>query len=327
MDPVGVDLEDGEEPIHLGGDGVDDFGVVRAPVLGARIIKLEYVPYSFRSITMSFQLQYVSDIHLEMHDKHNEGQITPHMFVQPAAPYLALCGDIGIPELKAYERFLEYCSQGWKDVFVIAGNHEFYTYRCRVKQDIATKTSLIESICKKFPNVHFLNCGTFDIAETNLRILGCTLWSDTSMGDRFKILMGMNDARQIYWKGDEPFLPEHMTSIHFQHKAWLQEQVEKAKEQNVRLIVLTHYLPSYDLIAEKYQGHPLNMCFASECEDLFQNPVEAWICGHSHTGIVKNMKGVLCCMNPFGYPGEKVDTRNMRKVLELPVLTNPPKEV
>lgn len=267
---------------------------------------------------MTFQLQYVSDVHLEMHDKHNEGQITPHMFVQPAAPYLALCGDIGIPELKAYERFLQYCSQGWKEVFLLPGNHEFYNYRVREKHDMPTKTALLESLCAKFPNVHFLNCRSFDLPDTSIRLLGCTLWSDTSMGDRYKILMGMNDAKQIYWEGNEPFLPEQMTMLHIEQKAWLEEQIQKAATEKIRLVVLSHYLPSYELIAEKYKGNPLNMCFASECEDLMKPPVEAWICGHSHTGVVKNIKGVVCCMNPYGYPGERVETRNMRNVLELP---------
>jgi hypothetical protein len=37
-------LEAGEDPTVLGGDGVVASGEARAPVLGARIIKLEYVP-------------------------------------------------------------------------------------------------------------------------------------------------------------------------------------------------------------------------------------------------------------------------------------------
>ena len=77
---------------------------------------------------MTFSMQYVSDIHLEMHDKYNEGVITPSMFLKPSAPYLALCGDIGIPELKAYDVFLGWCSNNYEKVFLIAGNHEYYNY-------------------------------------------------------------------------------------------------------------------------------------------------------------------------------------------------------
>ena len=266
---------------------------------------------------MSFQLQYISDIHLEHHDKNNEGYLVPSMFLKPSASYLALCGDIGNPDLPTYEALLRWCSKSYKLVFLVAGNHEFYNYRSSQKSDMDTRLQKIRTMCSAYNNIIFLNRDTYYLPEYNLRILGCTLWSDTSSGDEEKIIMYMNDARNILVDGETPFLPTKMTELHHIDRDWINDELAKAREKNESVIVLTHYLPSYQLIHEKYQGHPLNMCFASNCEDLLQEPVKVWICGHSHTGMKVNLFGVQCLMNPYGYPGERVETRKRDEVVIL----------
>ena len=266
---------------------------------------------------MKFSIQYVSDIHLEHHDKYNEGQITPHMFVKPSAPYLALCGDIGIPELKAYETFLQWCSNNWEKVFLVAGNHEYYTYRCPTKNDMQFKKQKIRDLVTKYPNLYFLDCDSHYLQEYNVRILGCTFWSDMSGLDEKYILQGMNDSKQIYLSGAKPALPRDFTAIHCSEKEWIQKEIESARKANESVFILTHYLPSYKLIAEKYKDNPLNLCFASHCEDLLKAPVKGWLCGHSHTGVTIQIQDVLCSLNPYGYTGERVETRDRTKVITL----------
>lgn len=266
---------------------------------------------------MTFNLQYVSDIHLEAHDKRDTGAISPEMFIKPSAPYLALCGDIGIPDLKSYNAFLEWCSNNWEQVFLIAGNHEYYNFRCKEKSDMAAKKRKILEIVAKYSNIVFLDCSSYYVQHHNLRILGCTLWSDTSIGDRIKILTYMNDGRSIRYQGEDPLLPEMMTALHLDHYEWLYDEIEEAKKRNEKVLVLTHYMPSFQLVAKKYEDNPLNMCFASDCEELMAPPVKAWICGHSHTAVKKEIQGVLCLMNPFGYPGERVESKSREAVLEL----------
>ena len=266
---------------------------------------------------MGFTIQYISDIHLEMHDKDNEGYIIPSMFLKPSAPYLALCGDIGIPGLNAYEAFLSWCSKSWKHVFLIAGNHEFYNYRTPQKADIPTRIQLIEQIVSKYPNVHFLNNSSYMLEADNLRILGTTLWSDTSSGDERQMLLYMNDFRSIFLKDAENLHPYDVYDMYIKNREWLSKEIQDAKERGEEVLVLTHHLPTEKLIHEKYKSHPLNMCFASNCEELIQVPVKGWICGHSHTGVRLELNGVKCVMNPYGYPGEKSETRNREAVLSF----------
>jgi len=266
---------------------------------------------------MTFQIQYASDFHLEHHDKRNDGYLIPSMFLKPSAPYLALCGDIGNPDLIAYGALLGWCSRSWKEVFMVAGNHEFYNYRSEKPSDIPTRLAKMREICSHYKNVHFLDCDSYLLPEHNLRILGCTLWSDTSIGDEKAILTYMNDARNILYEKEVHLHPSLMANLHFQHKEWLFHGIQKAKETNEDVLVLTHYLPTFKLIHQKYADNPMNMCFASDCEDLIQPPVKAWICGHSHTGVHLEMNGVKCAMNPHGYPGERNETRNPQAVLSL----------
>jgi len=262
-------------------------------------------------------IQYISDIHLEFHDKHNKGALQPDMFVKPVAPYLVLAGDIGIPELKAYETFLHWCSQHWKQVFLIAGNHEFYNVRCPVKSDIATKKTQLKKLCEAYSNVHFLDCSSVYLPEHNLRILGCTLWSEIPECLSEKVITYMNDARQIQVQKDVPFTPWAMTEQHQKEKQWLNQEIHKCELTNERCLVITHYLPSFSLIHETYQGHFLNACFASDCDDLFRPPVVAWIAGHTHTGMKKFIHGIPCVVNPYGYPTEQVETRDREATLQI----------
>jgi hypothetical protein len=261
--------------------------------------------------------QYVSDIHLEFHDKRNTGSLSPEMFVKPVAPYLVLAGDIGIPELQSYKVFLEWCSQNWKEIFLIAGNHEFYNVRCPVKTDMASKKHQIKTICDGLPNIRFLDCSSVYFPEINLRILGCTLWSDIPDPVKKEALLLMNDSRQILYEKDTPLTPRSFSELHAREKEWLSQEIDKCKQNNERCFVITHYLPSFFLIHEKYQGHTLNVCFASESDDLFRPPVVAWICGHTHTGMKKSIHGIPVLLNPFGYPHEIVETRDRAAVLEI----------
>lgn len=263
------------------------------------------------------KFQYISDIHLEFYDTNNTGSFFPNSYLHPIAPYLVLAGDIGIPELKSYRIFLEWCSSRWKHIFLVAGNHEYYTYRCSTKSDMKTKQALIQEICSEFSNIHFLNCDSFYLQEEGIRILGCTLWSDIPEAKLGKAIAYMNDTRFIVEKDNIFITPQRVSELHKEEKTWLENQILQCQQNKEECLVITHHLPSFSLIHEKYKAHPLNVCFASECESLIHSPVKGWICGHSHTAMEITIHDVPCRLNPYGYPGEIVETRNKMSVLEI----------
>lgn len=235
---------------------------------------------------MKFQL--VSDIHLEMGKPY---------YIPVKAPYLLLAGDIGYPESKAYKEFMEYISKKFEKVFFIAGNHEFYCNKKKitpngVQSDLEDKISSMEEISKKISNVHFLNNSYYDLED--IRIVGSTLWSDIDPD-----APSINDQHQL--------VGIDTVKIHKESVEYLEKVIN---ESDRKVLVMTHHLPSYEMVMEKYRGNfwkKYNTHFYSNVDHLFKKPVCAWVCGHSHGFLKKEINGIPCYMNAFGYPTEKCE--------------------
>lgn len=264
----------------------------------------------------TFRLQYVSDLHLEFHDRHNHGNIPCEMFVKPSAEYLALCGDIGWPEKAALATFLSWCSRNFKEVYWVPGNHEFYTKSLEKRSTVAEKIEMCEKLCDTFKNVHFMYRKVRQVPGWNLRIVGCTMWTHLDPENDVKTILGMNDVRQIF-ESEKNASPDFFREWHETDKAWLAQETKKARTAQEDMIVLTHHLPSYKLIHPKYEGHPLNYCFATNLEEMMESPIRAWLCGHSHTACEVEINGVKCGLNPSGYPGEEGSGFSRTKLLEI----------
>ena len=63
--------------------------------------------------------QYISDIHLEY--------LTYIPYITKTANNLFLLGDIGHPDTINFQKFIKKCSELYKNVFLIYGNHEYYS--------------------------------------------------------------------------------------------------------------------------------------------------------------------------------------------------------
>ena len=75
--------------------------------------------------------------------------------------------------------------------------------------------------------------------------------------------------------------------------------------QGKTIIVLSHHLPSFQLISPQYKDNQSNVAYASNLEYLMDK-VEHWACGHSHSKNEIKIDQCLCVLNPVGYPSEKI---------------------
>jgi Icc-related predicted phosphoesterase len=264
------------------------------------------------------RIQYVSDLHLEHYPIYTRDQLRPEQWIlpDPTADLLVLAGDIGNPNKTSYNLFVEWCSKHWPQVVLLAGNHEFYSLPgSQDKLTVEETTNLIRSITHHYPNVHFLDRNRFEV-KPGVHILGCTLWSDIPQDMQKYARQGLNDFRLI-----PGMTPETYAAYHKQDLEWLQTNLQTIASNGEAAIVVTHHLPTYNLISEQYKDHPLNCCFATDLEPLIKetNPL-AWICGHSHTGNTIQLEdcNTILTLNPHGYPGERVTTRVYQKILDLP---------
>ncbi|QYB17747.1 hypothetical protein PV-S19_0383 [Pacmanvirus S19] len=269
---------------------------------------------------VDFRIQIVSDIHLELSILHKP--------IGVAAELLALCGDIGGPKQESYDKFLEWASNNYKLVFLIAGNHEYY----HSHDTVAELKKQINKIADKYPNVKFLdNTGiTINYNGKSVRVFGSTLWSDVSKG---KLLVsgkggtgGMNDyfkIRKKVFNSDHTYQrrtidPDDMIAMHKLAVWHLNDEINLCKKDKLRMVVLTHHLPSYECIHPDYKVYPyaqLNCGYASNLDSLIAPPIVLWAHGHSHRCIDFEINGVRCVSNPMGYQGE--DTKKYKQYFSV----------
>ena len=251
------------------------------------------------------RFQYISDIHLEIwpaaDQKHPKREDFYKNILKPEAHYLILAGDICSKTCgDRLEPFLTYCSENWKHVIYVAGNHEYYTIAMHMKGVDEWLTNL----CEKFPNVHYLQCSELHLDEKHV-VLGCTLWSEIDPMVPRSTLKQMNDFRRILVESGQAMTPELYNSLHEDHSAWLIEAVKKHLKKGKKVYVVTHHLPTYLLIAPQFAGDQINCCFASEVLRKMEIGPHAWFYGHTHSSSVQHYNGTMFYINALGYPGEK----------------------
>lgn len=242
---------------------------------------------------------YLSDFHLEFYKKS-----IPYETILgwKGGDILCLAGDIGYPELNSYFVFLAYCSSLYKYVFVIAGNHEYYKTIDHPLKTIQNTNKKIIEVSKQFRNVHFLSESSFYIPEYNLNVLGTTLWTggEIERDDMY----GYNDFNKIQGMS----MPGQMERLHETSLLFLKDELQKHKHDGSKVLVLTHHLPSFQLIAPQYKDSGMNHLFATNLDNLFRDyTIHHWICGHSHCPVQKTIENTKVWMNPVGYPGENKD--------------------
>lgn len=242
---------------------------------------------SFSVQSPQFRLQYMSDLHLERHKEFPR--------VKPMAPNLALLGDIGHPHMQNYRDFLSYCSNSYERTFLLTGNHEYYGSSTPHVHDV------IDQLCDKLGNVSFLQQRTTD--SDGVTIAGCTLWSNISQDT----VPALNDFRYISTMNGLLTHEEYL-NMHRRDVTWLRSVIMDIKKP---LIILTHHLPSYRVIGERYVKYKRQDAFASHLDSMIKGPhLRAWLCGHSHDNIDRIINDVYCGINS----GQYID---FRKTLEI----------
>lgn len=266
------------------------------------------------------RFQLISDVHLTHHEDIDWSLID---FIDPLmeTDVLLIAGDLGNPEMPHYREFLLQASRAFPTVLLVAGNHEFFGH------SLNQSHTLIQKAIRDLPNVHYLNCSTFDISPT-IRVLGCCLWSFVTPPARHVVSSYLSDYRTIFADEDHTKLitVDQLNEVHAQHVQWLTEELIKARAENKQVLVMTHHLPSYKLIDPKYSTSSsmklLNTAFASDLDHLIASPVAIWVCGHTHTAKDMMINNVRVVINPCGYPHEP-DTSDPTLVLTLNEPTEP----
>lgn len=228
--------------------------------------------------------QLLSDLHLEFDSRFD---------IHKAGEILLLAGDIGNPWTNAYKGFLKKASSLFDHVFVVAGNHEYYT------SSIHKVDAHIDTLCAELGNVFFLQQKAVDI-DDNVRVIGATLWSNIDDDQRSDVACFLADYRCI-----KDWTIERNNNMHTKHLAFIKAEIERAKADYKKLVVLTHHAPSFvNTSSPMHSGGILSSAFATCLDDLFGDPIVAWAYGHTHFSNKQVRKGMVLISNQRGYHGE-----------------------
>jgi predicted MPP superfamily phosphohydrolase len=258
-----------------------------------------------KSIRHLSRLAFVSDIHLE---RIYWGTDYPLFKIKQNESIdniegIALLGDIGNPGYDNYHKFLAYCSELFKNVYLISGNHEYYLKGGSVFNIKNIVTSRINNAIEKAnekskkDNIFYLNNSIKEILP-NKYIIGTPLWSDHSSS-----IIETNKYMHNFYK--------FINNEHYESVRFLESNINKITTQNElkniddpNITILTHYLPTFNLISEEYRNiYYINRAqserYFSNQEKLITYPVKNWLCGHSHSNIDITFNQVNLKMNCF----------------------------
>lgn len=229
-----------------------------------------------------------------------------------------------------YHAFFQKCSEQFKHVIYIAGNHEHY------HGDYAKSIPRIRENLAYLKNLHFLDKEfvTFD----DVTFIGGTLWTDMNKEDPstlYGIKSYMNDYRIIENSNEvvnfktpvygikEDGSTDYTEVLHHQfrtrpakfspedsvcdHKAMLKFIDETiAGMQNEKFVVVGHHSPSKLSTKPQYEKDVMvNGAYSSDLSDfiLDRPQIKAWTHGHTHHKFDYMIGSTRIVCNPRGYIG------------------------
>lgn len=236
------------------------------------------------------KIQYASDLHLEFGVNTKWLKLNP---IIPAADVLVLAGDIGyIGDDNFFKHpFWDWASTNFGKVIVIPGNHEFYkSFDINELHDGWT--------LEIRPNIKaYYNCIVHLTEEVDL--IASTLWSWIPAEEAYLSEHFVSDFRRIR-NGQFRLTADRFNEEHQRCREFIERCLIESKTKHI--IVATHHVPSFALIADEFKSSSINGVFTVELGDLIAgSDIDYWIYGHSHRNIDKTIGNTLCVSNQLGY--------------------------
>lgn len=252
-----------------------------------------------RQSTASVPFQVLSDLHLEINQQYSSYEIPV------CANTLILAGDVGrLTDYDGYLEFLQKQTERFETVFLVLGNHEFY------KESFTTALEKAKQL-EREPSLNgrliLLHQRRYDIPDSHVTILGCTLWSKVPIEAKDIVKSKIQDFRQIQdWTIDDH------NAAHDADHAWLLREIQSICKENQKLrkqdqprsiLVVTHHAPSLrKTSSSRHENNPWSCAFGTDLLSHTAVGVKVWVFGHTHyttefvyrgTNVVSNQRGYV----------------------------------
>jgi len=155
--------------------------------------------------------------------------------------------------------------------------------------------SRLYKIEQNIKNLYVLNKSS--IMVENICITGCTLWSDLKISIPKFIV-------RIFGITDELYTQKFKSDVHY-----LKKMIDHCDKNNYKLVVVTHYCPSYTTTQNCKKRDRYISLYTSDLDYLLDtNKIDTWICGHIHSNFdyKHNQDGTRVVSNQRGKPKDKI---------------------
>lgn len=236
------------------------------------------------------KIQYASDLHLEFGANSVYLRDNPML---PAGEILILAGDVGYLGDAGFHKhpFWDWANENFRRVIIIPGNHELYKsfdinalhngWRLRIRDNVEYVYNEVIALDD----------------ETDL--VATTLWSQIRPEDAFYTEKAVSDFHRIS-NGKYRLSWERFNYEHDRCRQFLEHSIANSKAK--KIIVVSHHVPSFELMSEELIGSPINGAFTVELGKMIATSrINCWIYGHSHRNINKILGSTKCVSNQLGY--------------------------
>lgn len=202
-----------------------------------------------------------------------------------------------------FRKFLASCSDLFKDVIMIAGNHEFYQGK------FFSGLDYLKDECANYHNIHFLENSSVKIDD--VLFVGATLWTDANNSDpltMYQLPNMMNDYKLIKNDHNGYIKLSINDTIKRHHKSmeYIKSIVENSPSEQ-KIVMVSHHSPSYLSIIEKYaRDYEMNGGYHSDLSKfILDNPsIKLWVFGHVHSVLDYHIGTTRLVCNPRGYEND-----------------------
>jgi hypothetical protein len=244
------------------------------------------------------RLQIASDLHLELRPKQ-----TPREFLEPAAPVLALLGDVAPLTCPNLQPFLEWCSENWETVIWIPGYSEL------LDSDVGLEDAVtgMRAMASPYMNVHVLDHEGM-VSTDGIYIFGLPFWKFPRDGAAI-----WNPQFHRYVEAEpSPIDPTAMRALYRSDIEWLRSTLGVQRDP---VVILSHMGPTTWMQEETFVGDPDKSLAVPEMELLLRQPLVAWLCGYMHKSVefekewatAEGTGRVYIATNPRGRLHENLD--------------------
>lgn len=255
--------------------------------------------------------EFLSDVVIQPHGSVDDN--TWKSFIPKTdADLIVLAGDINIG-VKGVEWAINESKRLNLPIIYVSGNHEYYN------QEYYSTLKQMRDTCQG-TNVYFLENDEVQIED--VRILGCTLWTDYDVIPKVEPYQSMNeceyalnDHRVIRIEGAGYFSPALAKKTHTESVEWISNKLTEKTDARVTLVV-THHGPSILCQHKSYPVSAISGAFYSDLNELVSK-ADCWVYGHTHSNLDVMIGNCRLVTNQPGYPSENVVDFDSMKVIEI----------